>query len=86
MRQFEIEKSRVGIRLQNSLTKIHLFLDIWTSPNSKPILGVIAHYISDTGVLERVVLAMKEIEGNHKGENLAPVVMRWLRSGRLGRS
>ena len=50
-------------------------LDIWTSPNSKPILSVIAHYISDLGVLEHVVLAMKEIESNHKGENLALVLM-----------
>jgi hypothetical protein len=75
IQQFEIEKGRIRIRLQNSKTKIHLSLDIWTSPNNKPILGVVAHYISESGALEHVVLAMKEIEGSHIGENLAPVVI-----------
>jgi hypothetical protein len=75
MRQFEIEKEKIKVHLQNAKTKIHLSLDIWTSPNNKPILGIVAHYISDSGVLEQVVLAMKEIKGNHKGENIALVVM-----------
>jgi hypothetical protein len=29
--------------------------------------------------LEQVVLAIKEIEGNHKGENLAPVLIEVIR-------
>jgi hypothetical protein len=45
------------------------------SPNNKPILGIIAYYISDSGVLKQVVLAMKEIKGNHKGENITLVVI-----------
>jgi hypothetical protein len=76
MQQFEIEKGRIRIRLQNSKTKIHLSLDIWTSPNNKPILSVVTHYISESRALEHVVLAMKEIEGSHIGVNLAPVVMK----------
>jgi hypothetical protein len=75
MRQFEIEKEKVKSRLQNAKTKIHLSLDIWTSPSNKPIFGIIAHYISDSRALEQVVLAMKEIKGNHKGENLALVLI-----------
>jgi hypothetical protein len=50
-------------------------LDIWTSPNNKPILGIIAYYISSLGALEYIILAIKEIEGNYKGENLAPVLI-----------
>jgi hypothetical protein len=75
LRQFEIEKEKVKNQLAKSRTKIHLSLDIWTSPNNKPILGVVAHYITDSSVLEHTVLALKEIEGNHKGENLVLVVM-----------
>jgi hypothetical protein len=84
MRQFEIEKEKIKVHLQNTKTKIHLSLDIWTSPNNKPILGIVAHYISDSGVLEQVVLAMKEIEGNHKGENIAPVVMGVIKDWGIG--
>jgi hypothetical protein len=65
--------------LQDSKSKIHLSLDIWTSPSNKPILGIVAHYISAIGVLDSIVLAMKEIEGNHKGENLALVLMEVIR-------
>jgi hypothetical protein len=79
LRQFKIEKDKIRSQLANTKTKIHLSLDIWTSPNNKPILGVIAHYISSAGILEQVVLAMKEIEGNHKGENLAPVLIEVIR-------
>jgi hypothetical protein len=75
LRQFKIEKERIKATLRNSKTKIHLSLDIWTSPSNKPILGVVAHYISSSGGLEHTILAMEEIEGDHKGKNLAPVLM-----------
>jgi hypothetical protein len=84
-RQFEIEKGKIKIRIQNAKTVIHLSLDIWTSPSNKPIFGIIAHYISENGALEQVVLAMKEIEGNHKGENLAPVLMEVIRDWGIAR-
>ncbi len=79
MCQFEIEKGKIKICLQNAKTVIYLSLDIWTSPSNKPIFGIIAHYISENGALEQVVLVMKEIEGNHKGENLAPVLIEVIR-------
>ena len=44
-------------------------------PNNKLILRVIAYDISESGALEHVVLAIKEIEGSHKGENLALVLI-----------
>ena len=84
MQQFEIEKGRIRIRLQNSKTKIHLSLDIWTSLNNKPILGVVAHYISESRALEHVVLAMKEIEGSYIGENLALVVIEVIKDWAIG--
>jgi hypothetical protein len=43
--------------------------------SNKLIFGIIAYYIFDTGVLELVILAIKEIEGNYSGLNLAPVLM-----------
>lgn len=72
--QYNIEKDRIRLRLHSTRTKIHLSLDIWTSPNSLPILGVIAHYISEDNQLESTTLALKEIQGSHDGENIAPIV------------
>ena len=86
MRQFGIERTRIQQQVLASKTKVHLSLDIWTSPNNKPIMGVIAHYILASRLLEK--LAMKEIEGEHTGVNLGPYVMQvikdWELSQKLG--
>ena len=75
MRQFKNEKAVAKIRLQKARSKIHISLDIWTSTNNKGIMGITAVYIEEEGQLDHTVLAVKEIEGNHQGENLAPLVM-----------
>jgi hypothetical protein len=88
MRQFKNEKVTVRMHLQKAQTKIHISLNIWTSTNNKAIMGITAVYIREDGELEHTVLAVKEIEGNHKGENLAPIVMEviedWQIADKLG--
>jgi hypothetical protein len=75
LNQYTIEKERIKLRLYSARYKIHISCDIWTSPNTLPVLGVVAHYISDDNELEHAVLAMKEIQGSHEGENIAPVLL-----------
>jgi hypothetical protein len=73
-RQYDIEKERIRLRLQCSRTRIHITCDIWTSPNSLPILAIIGHYISEDNQLESSLLALKEIQGSHEGDNIAPII------------
>jgi hypothetical protein len=61
LNQYLIEKERIRIRLDSTLYKIHISLDIWTSPNNLPVLGIVAHYINEEGSLEHLVLALREI-------------------------
>jgi hypothetical protein len=75
LRQFDIERKRIKQRLQNARTKIHISCDLWTSPNTLAIFGIVAHYISEDNVLESSVLAIKEVDGAHEGNNLANIVM-----------
>ena len=80
MRQFSHEREQVQRRLLNAYTRIHLSLDLWTSPNHLAILGVIATFISDnstpnSSVLESFVLALRQVKGEHSGENIAKYVM-----------
>ena len=35
---------------------------------------IIAHYISEDNKLESSLLALKEIEGSHEGDNIAPII------------
>lgn len=74
LRQRDIEKERVRLRLHGSRTKIHISLDIWTSPNTLPVLAIIAHYINEDNQLDATILGLREIQGGHNGENVALVV------------
>jgi hypothetical protein len=75
MRQRDHERERVQCRLWSAYTRIHLSLDLWTSPNHMAILGVIATFISDDSALESFVLALRQVKGDHSGENIANYVM-----------
>jgi hypothetical protein len=81
-------KEQMKSRLHTALTDIHISCDLWTSPNSLPILGLVSHYIAQDGQLESATLALVEMEGEHSGENLAKylqeVVADWGISSKLG--
>lgn len=75
VRQYEAEKLVVRKAIHSAITNIHLTVDLWTSPNTLSILGIIAHYITTSGVLVQSVLAMIEVDGGHSGDNQASVLM-----------
>jgi hypothetical protein len=52
-------------------SKIHISFDLWTSPNIHAIIAVVAHFLSPELQLRHVLLAVREIEGSHSGENMA---------------
>ena len=54
-----------------NVKKISLTCDVWTSPNSKSILAVTGHWITNDWVLQDVLLDAIEINGKHSGENIA---------------
>jgi hypothetical protein len=55
-------------------SQIHLSFDIWTSPACRAIIGVCAHFLAPNLTLSHALLAIKEIEGLHSGENIASVI------------
>jgi hAT family C-terminal dimerisation region len=76
MRQYRTLKvSTVIPILRKSRTKIHLSCDLWTSPNSKAVLGITAQFINEGGILQSLVLGMREVVGEHSGENMSRYVL-----------
>src|SRR5690554_3832818 len=71
METWSVSKAQLIIRLQSAVSLIHYTVDIWTSPNGIPILGVIAHFVTKEMQLERQVMALRELEGPHTGENIS---------------
>ncbi len=65
---WEKEMIQLKERLQCALSKIHISLDIWTSPNTYLFLGVVAHYVaSNESYSSSSLLGLREI-GGHAGE------------------
>ncbi|KAH7471723.1 hypothetical protein FOMA001_g13235 [Fusarium oxysporum f. sp. matthiolae] len=75
MRQYEDQKEKVKQRMQSAKSRIHISCDLWTSPNSLAILGIVAHYVTEDGQLEHHVLALKDIDSEHDGSHLAVAVL-----------
>lgn len=74
IRTFDGQKKRIRKEVQEALSKIHITVDLWTSGNRKSILGIIGHYVAKEGKLRHSVLAVRELQGVHSGENQAAVV------------
>lgn len=74
MRQYEYQKE-VKQRIQSAKSRIHVSCDLWTSPNSLDILGVVAHYVTEVGQLEHHILAWKDIDSEYDSSHLAAVIL-----------
>lgn len=75
MRKYELYKQDIIDDLKVALSKVHLTADLWTSGNHKSVLGVIGHYINQTGELKHNVLGARELEGSHSGVNQATLII-----------
>lgn len=73
---FHCTKETLKIRLQNALSDIHFSVDMWTSPNKKAFLAIIAHFVDEDGVLRKAFLPLPQLRGSHGGELQAFYVSR----------
>jgi hypothetical protein len=71
MTLYKSSKLQIINILADLSTRIHFTLDLWTSPNHRALLGIIAHWISQSGVLQSTVLGLRRFKGRHTGENQA---------------
>ena len=71
---FEQGRNNVKTYLRAAISEVHITCDLWTSPNHLPILGINAHFTSESKKLEAITLGIKELHGEHTGENIADVI------------
>ena len=69
MRSYEKEKKEIEKSLPQARSLIHYTMNLWTSPNHIALLGIVAHFADSNRCLNRILLALQEIEGVHSGEN-----------------
>ena len=83
--EFATRKRSLRHELRKARSNIHLSFDLWTSPNCYAIMAICGHYIDRTGARKTTLLAMRRVEGEHSGENMAAVVLKVIREYRIGR-
>jgi hypothetical protein len=75
--EFGKAKAEVKGLLANSLSRIHVSFDLWTSPNQYAICAVVAHFVRKRHQgphNQSVLLAMKRMRESHSGENVAGIL------------
>jgi hypothetical protein len=67
---------KVVASLSQSISKIHISFDGWTTKGGKKgYLGIVAHYVDSSGKLMDLPIALLQLTGVHSGEAMAEVVM-----------
>jgi hypothetical protein len=63
--------TKVAKFLATAVTRISFSFDLWTSPNKKAMIGVVAHFVDSAGDVRSVRLALQRLLGEHSGANMA---------------
>ena len=75
---FKIAKARLITLLSNVTYKIHFSFDLWSSPNHRSFLALVAHWVSPEGHLIAATLGFQRLEGPHSGANQADLIWKIL--------
>lgn len=57
---------------------IYLSFDLWSSPNHRSFLGVVAHWATLEGILKSATIGFCRFQGPHTGSNIAEVLWKIL--------
>jgi hypothetical protein len=82
---FDYLKPLVVRELSRSLSQIHLSFDGWTTKSGKKgFLSIVAHYVTATGELRDLPIALPQLTGSHSGKRMGEIVLATLRSFSIG--
>jgi len=67
-------KDVVRRELQSAVSRIHIALDIWTSPNRYLLIAICAHFTTHLFKRQKALLALQKVAG-HSGENQFAILL-----------
>jgi hypothetical protein len=76
---FAKRKQEIRKRLAASKSDIYLFFDLWSSPNGLALNGIAAYFLGDDYKLKTILLSLREVIGEHSGENIGQTVVDTIR-------
>ena len=85
LKQFESQKQIIKERFQQSRSRIHLSLDLWTTPSrSRTYLGIVGHWVDHDNEIREVLIALPELKGSHTGVNIGDTVIKVIEEYGIG--
>lgn len=83
IKEWEERKERLRKELKEAHSAISISFNLWTLPNAHAVLGIVAHFINKDGRRRHVVLGLREVHGEHTGENMAAVLIALFKDYRI---
>jgi len=68
---YNSSKLEIVSALADLPTRIQFTFDLWTSPNHRALLGIVAHSVSLQGALQHTLLQLWQLRCRHTSENQA---------------
>src|SRR5947209_6667996 len=84
IQEFEQRKRKMRHELHGARSNIHISFDMWTSPNCYAIMAIVAHYIDSSGTRKVNLIALRSLDGEHTGENMAGLLLKVFREYKIG--
>jgi hypothetical protein len=81
--EYHKRKRKLRKELRSSRSNIHLSFDLWTSPNCYAMIAIVAHFIDSKGYRQTKLLAIRQLKGEHSGENIAASVRKVIKEYRI---
>jgi hypothetical protein len=75
MRRFQAARQNIKYLFSMSKSKIHISVDLWTSPNNYALLGIVAHWWDEEDVLRSALIALPKVYGTCTGANIGKAII-----------
>jgi hypothetical protein len=75
LEEFEKKKLEIKNELATARSRIHISFDLWSSPNSLALCGIVAHYLDKELKARSYLIGLRRVKGAHSGENIAEAMI-----------
>ena len=65
---FVVYKDQIKQSISDSISLVHLQVDLWTAPNKKAFLAICTRFVDKTYTLRKALLALPQLRYSHGGE------------------
>jgi hypothetical protein len=79
LKVYKTQAQIVRAELRDTISKIYITYDLWTSPSRHAILAISAHFLNTEGRQQQRLLAIRQQYGSHSGINIAVTILDMLK-------